>query len=85
MAANVAQRLHEFQNQLIAAKAAQGEQLQAVEQKLILLQVAVETMETPKKARRWFSMPASFTTVVATVGATLLAVLAQAFWAGGSS
>ncbi|MBL8251965.1 MAG: hypothetical protein JNK31_09875 [Candidatus Competibacter sp.] len=85
MAANVAQRLHEFQNQLIAAKTAQGDQLQEVEQKLILLQVAFETMETQKKPRRWFSMPASFTTVVVTLGATLLAVAARAFWAFGAS
>jgi len=79
MAANVAQRLHEFQNQLIAAKTSQGEQLQEVEQKLILLQVAFETMETQKKPRRWFSMPASFTTIVVTLAATLLGVAAQAF------
>lgn len=77
MAANVAQRLHEFQNQLVAAKTTQGEQLQAVEQKLIVLQAAVETMETQRKSRRWFSMPASLTTVVLVIGATLLAILTQ--------
>ncbi|HRD66098.1 MAG TPA: hypothetical protein PKY50_08070 [Candidatus Competibacter sp.] len=80
MAANVAQRIHEFQNQLLAAKTAQGEQLQEVEQKLILLQAAVETMETQRKPRRWFSMPATFTTILFTVGAALLAVLAQTIW-----
>ncbi|HUM89823.1 MAG TPA: hypothetical protein PLM32_00380, partial [Candidatus Competibacter sp.] len=69
MAANVAQRIHEFQNQLLAAKTAQGEQLQDLEQKLILLQAAVETMETQRKPRRWFSMPATFTTIAFTVGA----------------
>jgi uncharacterized coiled-coil protein SlyX len=83
MAANVAQRIHEFQNQLIAAKTAQGEQLQEVEQKLILLQAAVETMESQRKPRRWFSMPATFTTIVFTVGAAFLAVLAQVIWTTG--
>ncbi|MCC9002940.1 MAG: hypothetical protein LM549_10015, partial [Candidatus Competibacter sp.] len=72
MAANVAQRIHEFQNQLLAAKTAQGEQLQDLEQKLILLQAAVETMETQRKPRRWFSMPATFTTIAFTVGAAFL-------------
>ncbi|MEI2645960.1 MAG: hypothetical protein WAV81_17975 [Candidatus Competibacter sp.] len=85
MAANVAQRLHEFQNQLIASKTAQGEQLQEVEQKLILLQATVETLESQRKSRRWFSMPASFTTVAITVGAALLAVVAQVIWTIGSS
>ena len=85
MAANVAQRLHEFQNQLIASKTAQGEQLQGVEQKLILLQATVETLESQRKSRRWFSMPASFTTVAITVGAALLAVVAQVIWTMGSS
>ncbi|HCK80423.1 MAG TPA: hypothetical protein DIC59_03025 [Candidatus Competibacteraceae bacterium] len=85
MAANVAQRLHEFQNQLIASKTAQGEQLQGVEQKLTLLQATVETLESQRKSRRWFSMPASFTTVAITVGAALLAVVAQVIWTMGSS
>jgi chromosome segregation ATPase len=83
MAANVAQRIHEFQNQSITAKTAQGEQLQEVEQKLILLQAAVETMETQRKPRRWFSMPATFTTIAFTVGAAFLAVLAQVIWTTG--
>jgi chromosome segregation ATPase len=77
MAANVAQRLHEFQHQLIAAKTTQGEQLQAVEQKLIALQAAVETMEMQRKPKRWFSMPASLTTVVLAIGATLFAILTR--------
>ncbi len=80
MAANVAQRIHEFQNQLLAAKTAQGEQLQDLEQKLILLQAAVETMETQRKPRRWFSMPATFTTIAFTVGAAFLLALAQVIW-----
>ncbi len=84
MAANVAQRIHEFQNQLMAAKTAQGEQLQEVEQKLIMLQAAVETMETHRKPRRWFSMPATFTTIAFTVGAAFLAVLAQVLWTTGT-
>ena len=83
MAANVAQRIHEFQNQLIAAKTTQGEQLQEVEQKLIMLQAAIETMETQRKPRRWFSMPATFTTIAFTVGAALLAVMAQVLWTTG--
>ncbi|HRF61668.1 MAG TPA: hypothetical protein PK708_02030, partial [Candidatus Competibacter sp.] len=80
MATNVAQRIHEFQNQLLAAKTAQGEQLQDLEQKLILLQAAVETMETQRKPRRWFSMPATFTTIAFTVGAAFLLALAQVIW-----
>ncbi len=80
MAANVAQRIHEFQNQLLAAKTAQGEQLQDLEQKLISLQAAVETMETQRKPRRWFSMPATFTTIAFTVGAAFLLALAQVIW-----
>ncbi len=83
MAANVAQRIHEFQNQLLAAKTAQGEQLQEVEQKLILLQAAVETLETQRKPRRWFSTPAMFTTIAFTAGAALLAALAQVIWTVG--
>jgi chromosome segregation ATPase len=83
MAANVAQRIHEFQNQLLAAKTAQGEQLQEVEQKLIWLQAAVETLESQRKPRRWFSMPATFTTIVFTVGVAFLAVLAQIIWTIG--
>ena len=83
MAANVAQRIHEFQNQLLAAKTAQGEHLQEVEQKLILLQAAVETLETQRKPRRWFSTPAMFTTLAFTAGAALLAALAQVIWTVG--
>ncbi|CDI01842.1 hypothetical protein BN873_210063 [Candidatus Competibacter denitrificans Run_A_D11] len=74
LATNVAQRIHEFQNQLLAAKTDQGTQIQTIEQKLITLQATVEALETQRKTRRWFSMPASLTTVLVIVGAVLLAV-----------
>lgn len=74
LATNVAQRIHEFQNQLLAAKTDQGAQIQTIEQKLITLQATVEALETQRKTRRWFSMPASLTTVLVIVGAVLLAV-----------
>ncbi len=83
MAANVAQRLHEFQNQLLEAKTSQGEHLQEVEQKLIMIQATVETWEAQRKPRRWFSMPATLTTLAFTVSAALLAALAQVIWAIG--
>jgi hypothetical protein len=83
MAANVAQRIHEFQNQLLEAKTSQGEHLQEVEQKLIMIQATVETWEAQRKPRRWFSMPATLTTLAFTVSAALLAALAQVIWAIG--
>ncbi|MCP5157862.1 MAG: hypothetical protein H6975_00385 [Gammaproteobacteria bacterium] len=81
MATNVAKRIHEIQNLLVATETTQGERLQDVEQKLIWLQAALETMETPKtKSRRWFSMPASLTSILLTVGAASVAILAEAIW-----
>ncbi len=74
MASNVAKRMHEFQNQMTAIETTQGERLQELEQKIIWLQAALETAENQRKSRRWFSMPASLTMVVLTVGATLLAI-----------
>ncbi len=74
MASNVAKRMHEFQNQMTTIETTQGERLQELEQKIIWLQAALETAENQRKSRRWFSMPASFTIVVLTVGATLLAI-----------
>jgi|GEM_PF-1777676 len=81
MATNVAKRIHEIQNLLVATETAQGERLQEVEQKLIWLQAAMETMDSQKtKPRRWFSMPASLTSILLTVGAVGLALLAEATW-----
>ena len=81
MATNVAKRIHEIQNLLVATETAQGERLQEVEQKLIWLQAAMETMDSQKtKPRRWFSMPASLTSILLTVGAVGLALLAEAAW-----
>lgn len=74
LATNVAQRIHEFQNQLLAARTDQGVQIQTLEQKLITLQAAIEALETQRKPRRWFSMPASLTTILVIVSAVLLAV-----------
>jgi chromosome segregation ATPase len=81
MATNVAKRIHEIQNLLVATETAQGERLQDVEQKLIWLQAAMETMDSQKtKPRRWFSMPASLTSVLLTVSAGGAAILAQVMW-----
>ncbi|MCB1777611.1 MAG: hypothetical protein KDI50_09255, partial [Candidatus Competibacteraceae bacterium] len=81
MATNVAKRIHEIQNLLVATETTQGERLQEVEQKLIWLQAALETMESQKtKPRRWFSMPASLTSVLLTVGAASGALLAEIAW-----
>ncbi|HRF42945.1 MAG TPA: hypothetical protein PLD30_01730, partial [Candidatus Competibacteraceae bacterium] len=81
MATNVAKRIHEIQNLLIATETTQGERLQDVEQKLIWLQAAFETMENQKtKPRRWFSMPASLTSILLTVGASSVALLAEMMW-----
>ena len=81
MATNVAKRIHEIQNLLIATETTQGERLQDVEQKLIWLQAAFETMENQKtKPRRWFSMPASLTSILLTVGASSVALLAEMVW-----
>ena len=81
MATNVAKRIHEIQNLLVATETTQGERLQEVEQKLIWLQAALETMDSQKtKPRRWFSMPASLTSVLLTVGATSVAILAEMAW-----
>ena len=72
LATNVAQRIHEFQHQLLAARTDQGAQIQTLEQKLITLQAAIEALETQRKPRRWFSMPASLTTILVIVGTILL-------------
>ena len=81
MATNVAKRIHEIQNLLVATETTQGERLQEVEQKLIWLQAALETMDSQKtKPRRWFSMPASLTSVLLTVGAASVAILAEMAW-----
>ncbi|RUQ29056.1 MAG: hypothetical protein EKK68_13605 [Candidatus Competibacteraceae bacterium] len=83
MASNVAKRMHEFQNQVTAIETTQGERLQELEQKIIWLQAALETVESQRKPRRWFSMPASLTVLVLTVGATLMALATQAIRAAG--
>jgi chromosome segregation ATPase len=81
MATNVAKRIHEIQNLLVATETTQGERLQEVEQKLIWLQAALETMENQKtKPRRWFSMPASLTSILLTVGGASVALLAELAW-----
>ncbi|MFO1372574.1 MAG: hypothetical protein U1F42_09340 [Candidatus Competibacteraceae bacterium] len=77
MATNVAKRIFEFQNQLMTTETTQTERLQEAEQKLIQLQAALETLETQQKNRRWFSMPAMFTTIMLTVGAAFLGILAK--------
>lgn len=78
MATNIAKRMHEFQSQMTAVETTQGERLQELEQKIIWLQAALETQENQPKPRRWFSMPASLTSVALTVGAALLMMVAQA-------
>jgi len=83
MASNVAKRMHEFQNQMTAIETTQGERLQELEQKIIWLQAAMETVENQRKPRRWFSMPASLTVLVLTVSATLMALVTQAIRAAG--
>ena len=83
MASNVAKRMHEFQNQVTAIETTQGERLQELEQKIIWLQAALETVESQRKPRRWFSMPASLTALVLTVGATLMALATQVIRAAG--
>ena len=81
MATNVAKRIFEFQNQLTATEAAHAERLREAEQKLIQLQAALEIMETQRKGRRWFSMPAMFTHhFLLTVGAAFLGVMATVIW-----
>ena len=83
MASNVAKRMHEFQNQMTAIETTQGERLQELEQKIIWLQAALETVENQRKPRRWFSMPASLTVLILTVSATLMALATQAIRAAG--
>ena len=83
MASNVAKRMHEFQNQMTAIETAQGERLQELEQKIIWLQAALDTVENQRKPRRWFSMPASLTVLVLTVGATLMVLATQTIRAAG--
>lgn len=81
MAANVAKRIFEFQNQLTATETAHAERLQEAEQKLIQLQAALELMETQRRERRWFSMPAMFTQILLTASAAFLGVLVTVIWA----
>ncbi len=80
MATNVAKRIFEFQNQLTATETAHAGRLQEAEQKLIQLQAALEIMETQRKGRRWLSMPAMFSHLLVTVGATFLGILATVIW-----
>jgi chromosome segregation ATPase len=80
MAGNVMKRIFEFQNQLTATETAHATRLQEAEQKLIQLQAALETLETQRRPRRWFSMPAMFTHLTLTVGAAFLAVLVTVIW-----
>jgi DNA repair exonuclease SbcCD ATPase subunit len=80
MATNVAKRIFEFQNQLTATEAAHADRLQEAEQKLIQLQAALETLETQHKGRRWLNMPAMFSHLLLTVGATFLGILATVIW-----
>jgi chromosome segregation ATPase len=80
MATNVAKRIFEFQNQLTATEAAHAERLREAEQKLIQLQAALELMETQRRERRWFSMPAMFTQILLTAGAAFLGVLVTVLW-----
>ena len=80
MATNVAKRIFEFQNQLTATETAHADRLREAEQKLIQLQAALEIMETQRRPRRWFSMPAMFTHLMLTVGAAFLGVLATVVW-----
>ena len=80
MATNVVKWIHKIQNLLVATENTQSERLQEVEQKLIHLQAAFETLENQRKPRKWFSMPASLTSIMLTVGASGLAILAQVIW-----
>ena len=80
MAGNVMKRIFEFQNQLTATETAHATRLQEAEQKLIQLQAALETLETQRRPRRWFSVPAMFTHLTLTVGTAFLAVLFTVIW-----
>ncbi len=80
MATNVAKRIHEIQNLLVVTENTQSERLQEVEQKLINLQAAFEMLETQRKPRKWFSMPASLTSIMLTAGLGGLAAIIQVIW-----
>jgi chromosome segregation ATPase len=83
MATNVAKRIHEIQSLLVVTENTQSERLQEVEQKLINLQAAFETLENQRKSRKWFSMPASLTSIMLTAGIGGLAAIAQVIWTIG--
>jgi len=83
MATNIAKRMHEFQSQMTAVETTQGERLQELEQKILWLQAALETQENQPKSRRWFSMPASLTSVALMASAALLMMVAQVAWTAG--
>jgi len=80
MATNVVKWIHKIQNLLVATENTQSERLQEVEQKLIHLQAAFETLENQRKPRKWFSMPASLTSLMIIVSASGLAILLQVIW-----
>ena len=80
MASNVVKWIHKIQNLLAATENTQSERLQEIEQKLIHLQAAFETLENQRKPRKWFSMPASLTAIMLIVGASGLAILVQVIW-----
>jgi DNA repair exonuclease SbcCD ATPase subunit len=80
MASNVVKWIHKIQNLLAATENTQSERLQEIEQKLIHLQSAFETLENQRKPRKWFSMPASLTAIMLIVGASGLAILVQVIW-----
>lgn len=78
LATNVVEWIQEFQHQLAASETTQSERLQGVDQELVRLRATLETLETQRKSRRWFSMPATFSILVLAVGTALLVILAQA-------
>ncbi|MDS4021314.1 MAG: hypothetical protein RKR03_12515 [Candidatus Competibacter sp.] len=78
LATNVVEWIQEFQHQLAASETTQNERLQGVDQELVRLRATLETLETQRKSRRWFSMPATFSILVLAVGTALLVILAQA-------
>ena len=80
MATNVAKRIFEFQDKLTISETVQTERLQEAEQKIIQLQAALEILQTTLKGRSWFKMPATFTTIMLTVGTAFLGILAKVIW-----
>jgi hypothetical protein len=78
LATDVVAWIQEFQNQLTTRETTEGERLQAIDQEVARLRTTLETLETQRKSRRWFNMPASFSVLVFAAGAASLLVLARA-------